>query len=177
MTRLATWGWVVLVSCSLASSGTWAQDAFGPWLGTYQSASVSDAQTTIESAIERGTNSMGPLRRMVARKRLKAVNQPHKIVRIVEDGAHLAVDFDGRVFRAPVNGKPEKGIDPEGKDVTVSYRADGRALHARYVGADGEKRIDFERSADGRALTMRVTVLSSQLPGPIRYSLRYERKS
>lgn len=166
-----------LVGCVLAATAVRAGDErFAPWLGVYQNASVSESEAIIVRAIEKGTSLMGPLRRMVARKRLKAVNLATETVHIVVRGEQLVVTFDGKSYAAPTAGGPQKRVDPQGKPVLVSYRADGRTLRARFLGDDGEKRIDFERGADARELAMHVTVLSDQLPAPIRYSLRYLRK-
>src|SRR5690606_30268305 len=98
-----------------------------------------------------------------------------RVVRIVADGEQLITDFDGRRYSAPTHGGEAKGTDPDGKDVTVSYKRDGRLLRARYVGEDGEKRIDFELDPASEEMIMHVTVLSSRLEDPIRYSLPYER--
>ena len=169
---------LVLTSLALADvQFVRAQSPFTPWLGTYKN-TASSANTTdvIERATEQGTREMGFVRRKVARSRLKAINPPYEQVRIVERGDHLLTEFDGRRYTAPLNGRAEQGTDPEGKSVTVSFQAEGNTLHARYVAEDGEKRMDFVRSPDGRELTMNVTVLSPKLPEPVRYSVRYVRE-
>jgi len=160
---------------SVAVSGVAFADpaAFSPWIGAYESAAPAQAESTIERAIEEGTSSMGALRRSVARSRLKTTNQPYRRVRIAPAGDELVTDFDGRTYKAPTDGRAEQGKDPDGKAVTVSYATSGDTLKTRYVGEDGEKWIDFERTPDGQGLIMRVTVLSKKLPGPIKYSVRY----
>jgi hypothetical protein len=164
--------WVSLLA--LPALGQAPQSVFGPWLGTYESAGP-EGQATIDAAIEEGTNALGPLKRRIARKRLKAVNQPYKQIRIYQVGDVLVTDFEGRRYSAPVTGEAAEGVDPEGKKVTVSYRPEGRTLHARFVAEDGEKRIDFELDESGAGLAMHVTVRSGRLPEPIRYTLNYGR--
>jgi hypothetical protein len=145
-------------------------------VGTYESASPDKAKNTIENAIEQGTDDMGALRRSVARNRLKSTNRVNNTVRITPSGNELVTDFDGRKYRAPTTGAAEKGKDPDGKTVTVSYKAVGNTLKSRYVGEDGEKQIDFERTPDGQGMIMHVTVLSKKLSAPIKYSIRYNKK-
>jgi hypothetical protein len=167
----------LLLSLSHGSSTAWADPAeFSPWLGSYKAVAPSQAKDTIEHAIEKSTSSMGLLRRSVARSRLEKTNSPYKVVRIANAGDEVVTDFDGRRYSAPSDGSPEKGKDPEGKKVTVSFRAEGSTLRGRYVGEDGEKLIDFERSPDGQQLTVHVTVLSKKLPEPIHYSMRYAKQ-
>jgi hypothetical protein len=158
-----------------AALGQGARQVFGPWLGTYER-SGSDAKSIIDEAIEEGTDALGPVKRKVAQRRLRAVNPPYALVRVYQVGDVLVTDFDGRKYSAPISGEAVEGIDPDGKAVTVSYRPEGKTLHARFVGEDGEKHIDLELDLEGDALTMHVTVLSKRLPEPIRYALPYARR-
>jgi hypothetical protein len=170
----------VLCAASIAmgtSSSAWAEDPFGPWLGKYENESSQDAtQGVIEHAIESGTEDLNFIKRKVARSRLKAINPPYRNVRILEDGDRLVTDFDGHRYAAPTDGSFVGAVDPEGNKIQVSYTANGNTLHARYVGDDGEKRMDFERVPGGSEIIMHVTVLSPKLKEPVRYSVRYSRK-
>lgn len=168
---------IVVASLAFMTTSALADPAtFSPWVGSYTSAAPEQAKDTIEQAIEKGTSSMGALRRSVARNRLKNTNRPYQTVRISPAGDELITDFDGRKYKAPTDGGEEKGKDPDGKSVIVSYKAVGDTLKTRFVGEDGEKLIDFERAPDGRSMLMHVTVLSKKLPGPIKYSVRYTKK-
>lgn len=168
---------VLFASLAFVTGGALADPAtFSPWMGSYTSATPDQAQDTIEQAIEKGTSSMGALRRSVARNRLKDTNRAYQTVRISPSGDDLVTAFDGRPYKAPTDGGAEKGKDPDGKSVTVSYKAEGDTLKSRFVGDDGEKLIDFERTPDGQGLIMHVTVISEKLPGPIKYSVRYTKK-
>ena len=175
---LRTLIFAALLGGSLALSGTALAEpeAFSPWVGSYQSTSPERAKDIIERAIESGTSSMGALRRSVARKRLESTNRVNNTVRIAPAGDELITDFDGRAYRAPTTGEAEKGKDPDGKAVTVSYKAVGDTLKSRYVAEDGEKQIDFERAPDGQSMIMHVTVISPKLPAPIKYSIPYKKK-
>ena len=168
---------LVLASLALTPIGALADPAiFSPWMGSYAPAAPDKAKDTIEQAIEKGTGSMAMLRRSVARNRLKSTNKPYQTIRISAAGDELVTDFDGRKYKAPTDGTPEKAKDPDGKPVTVSYAAEGDTLKSRYVGEDGEKMMDFERTPDGQGLIMHVTVISEKIPQPIKYSVRYNRK-
>jgi len=178
MRRNTILAFILGASLALTGSAFADPDAFSPWIGTYRSAAPDQAKSTIDRAIEEGTSDMGPLRRSVARNRLRSTNQMNDTVRITPaEEDELVIDFDGRKYRAPTSGAPEKGRDPDGKTVTVSYKAAGNTLKSRYVAEDGEKQIDFERSPGGESMIMHVTVLSKKLPGPIKYSIRYNKKS
>ncbi|MFT3925430.1 MAG: hypothetical protein QM778_23025 [Myxococcales bacterium] len=147
-----------------------------PWVGSYAAAAPDQAKSTIDKAIDDGTSSMGMMRRNAARTRLKNTNRPYKQVTITPLGTELVTNFDGRKYQAPTNGAAEKGKDPDGKTVSLSYKAEGETLKSTYVGEDGEKHIDFERTPDGDGLIMHVTVMSKKLPEPIKYSVRYKKR-
>lgn len=176
MLRTLIFSAILGASFALTGMALAEPQAFSPWVGAYQSTSPEKAKDVIERAIESGTSGMGPLRRNVARRRLKSTNRLNNIVRITPEGNELITDFDGRTYRAPTTGEPEQGKDPDGKAVTVSYRAVGDTLKSRYVAEDGAKQIDFERTPDGQGMIMHVTVISSKLPEPIKYSIAYKRR-
>jgi hypothetical protein len=168
---------ILFASLAFVSGSALADPAtFSSWMGSYTSAAPDQAKDTIEQAIEKGTSSMGALRRSVARSRLKNTNRAYQVVRISPSGDELVTTFDGRSYEAPTDGGAKKGKDPDGKSVTVSYKAEGDTLKSRFIGEDGEKRIDFERTPDGQGLIMHVTVISKKLPAPIKYSVRYHKK-
>jgi len=154
-----------------------AEGPFDTWLGSYDNTrSLDEAQQVIDQAIEVGTRDMKGLRRRIARSRLRRISPPSAQLRIQAKDGQLVTEFDGRRYRAPTNGNPERGVDPRGKRVTVSYHVVGNVLQARYLGDDVEKRVDFEPAADGAGLTLHVTLLSEELPKPVRYNVQYRRE-
>ncbi len=171
-TALAASSAAALLFAVAAPTHSQQEAPYARFVGTYESDSVAADRQTIEDAILRGTEPMGPLRRSVARRRLRNVNEPVRVLRILVEGEHLVTDFDGDRYVSHLDGRPQRGRDPEGKIVTVIYREAGNVLHARYVGEDGEKRIDFVRSTGDR-LTLSVSLMSDQLPATIRYRLPY----
>lgn len=171
-TALAASSVVALLLATSVPTRSQQEAPFSHFLGAYESDSVEADRHTIEDAILRGTEPMGPLRRSVARRRLRNVNVPVRRLRILVEGEHLVTEFDGDRYVSHLDGRPQRGRDPDGKVVTVFYREAGNVLHARYVGEDGEKRIDFVRSGGDR-LTLSVSLISDQLPATIRYRLPY----
>lgn len=149
---------------------------FECFLGTYRTVSLERDERVITEALESGTAAMAPLRRTVARRRLGVVNRPVRQMEIRREGEMLLTIWDGDIYRAPLSGASLRGIDPEDKAVDVSYRIRNRTLIARYIGDDGEKRVHFSLSDEGRRLRLRILLLSSRLPGPIRYQLAYRRR-
>ncbi len=161
----------------LAPAYAHAEGPFDAWLGSYDNTrSLAETRRVIDQAIERVTGDMKGLRRRIARSRLERVSLPSAQLHIRVEDDQLVTDFDGRRYRAPINGNPERGVDPRGKRVTVSYHVVGNVLQARYVGDDGEKRVDFETAEDGHGLTMHVTLLGEELPEPVRYRVQYRRE-
>ncbi len=154
------------------TSGT---SEFEPFVGAYRAVDLDEQAAVIDQAVTEGTEKMGPVRRRVGRKRLHAVNVPVRVLRIDDQGDTLVTDYDGKRYGAPKSGEARRERDPEGKPVNVSYRVVGRTLRARYVGPDGEKIMQFQLGGQDR-LTMHVTLLSDQLPEPIRYRLEFRRE-
>lgn len=148
---------------------------FEPFFGTYEAVDFAGQSAIIDRAIMNGTEAMGPLRRSVGRRRLHAVNRPVRTLRILHEGSSVVTDFDGDRYVAPLTGAWQRGRDPEGERIRVSYRVVGNTLRARYIGDDGEKQIHFALAASGR-LEQTSTLLSDQLPAPIRYRLAYRRR-
>ncbi len=155
-----------------ASTGASEVVAF---VGIYRAIDPSGQAQIIDRAIVSGTEEMGPLRRRVARRRLHAVNEPIRVLRIEREGDRVVMDLDGDRYAAPVSGKTERSRDPDGELVDLSFRVVGGSLRGHYVEAGAEKIISFRLGDDGR-LTLDVRVLSSQLPEPIHYRLAFQKQ-
>lgn len=174
---IRTWQQILVIGSIVLGAQALVRAEGAPWIGSYDNTlSPAESQQVVDAAIEHGTRDMSMLQRKIARSRLKAVNPPNSQLRILAQGDQLITEFDGRRYRAPLDGSPARGVDPRGRRVTVSYHVVGNVLQARYLGEDGEKRMDFEPSSNGKGLTMRVTLVSKTLPEPVRYSMQYERE-
>ncbi len=145
------------------------------FVGVYRATDPSRHAQIIDRAIVKGTEEMRPLHRRVARRRLRAVNSPIRVLRIEREGDRVVMDLDGERYAAPVSGKTERARDPDGELIHLSFRVVGGSLRGHYVEAGAEKIMSF-RLGDDRRLTMDVTVLSDQLPGPIRYQLAFRKQ-
>ncbi len=145
-----------------------------PFVGVYRAIDPGEHARIIDRAIVTGTEEMRPLHRRVARKRLRAVNEPIHLLRIARMGDRVVMDLDDERYAAPVSGQTERARNPEGEPVDLSFRVVGGSLRGHYVEETAEKIITFRLEGE-RRLTMDVTVLSDQLPEPIRYRLAFRK--
>ena len=152
------------------------EDPFGRFAGVYVADSVEGHAETIHAAIQSGTEEMPGLRRNVARRRLSAVNRAVRTIELRADETSWLSVWDGHAYPAPRNGGWREQTDPEGKDVRVSYAIRGTCLVGRFVGGDGEKRVTFTPSEDGRRLRLTIVLSSDRLPADITYRLAYRRR-
>ncbi|MCA9613186.1 MAG: hypothetical protein H6721_07605 [Sandaracinus sp.] len=142
--------------------------------GTYRLASsTSDAQQRVDAAIEAGVASMGPLRRSVGRRRLRAKNPIRRELVIALNGDRVSVSYDGERFDVR-RGVRETVRLSDGEAVRLRATVEGARLTLHWQGDDGERRDTFTRRPDG-SLVFGVTVTSEQLPNPVRYRLVYRR--
>ena len=140
--------------------------------GKYRLSTASDrAQELIEAAIETGVESMGPLRRSVGRRRLRAKNPIRREIEIAFEGERVSVSYDGERFDMR-RGVRETVRLSDGEQVRVRATVQGPRLVLEWDGDDGDRRDTFTRRPDG-TLVFGVTVTSDQLPTPVRYRLVY----
>ncbi len=154
------------------STGRSELDAF---VGAYHSTDPSGHARIIDQAIVTATDDMRPLRRRVARARLRAVNTSIRVLRIEREGDRVVMDLDGDRYTAPISGETEQQRNPDGEPVDLSFRVVGQSLRGHYVEATAEKIMSF-RLGDAGLLTLDVTVRSDQLPGPIQYQLSFRKQ-
>jgi hypothetical protein len=135
------------------------------------------ASDNVETAIQKAIEPMNPIVRLVAKGRLEKTNQPYKHVAIKTDGGKLSVTTDGRAPIVVGNGASIKWTRPEdGEKLDVSMSLSGSTLTESFTSPDGKRVNVFSPSADGKKLTMAVTVTSPKLPKPLTYRLTYKRQ-
>ena len=161
---------IYLGVCSFAHADVSSGEQF---VGEYRDVSNSESRQKIGEAIARATSPMGPFVRAVARKRLEEVNPAYSSIRITQRGDLLTASFEGRSYAAAIGGKPRRNVASDGCAVDVSYTVKGNTLHARYAGADGEKRFAMTAVPGKQATGVQVTVTSKRLPRPVAYELSY----
>ncbi|MBC7172071.1 MAG: hypothetical protein H5U40_06590, partial [Polyangiaceae bacterium] len=123
---------------STITSSTGASEVVA-FVGVYRAMDPSGQARIIDRAIVMGTEEMRPLRRRVAQRRLRAVNEPIRVLRIEREGDRVVMDLDGARYSAPVSGETEQSRDPDGELVDLSFRVVGGSLRGHYVEAGAEK--------------------------------------
>jgi hypothetical protein len=163
---------VVAVSLPLFAQDV-AQEATESDLpGVYRLSTPNDrAQALIDEAIDTGVASMGPLRRSVGRRRLRAKNEIRRELEIAFTGERVAVRYDRDRYEVRRDVRETVTL-PDGERVQLRATVEGPRLVLDWKTDDGERRDTFTRRADG-TLVFGVTVTSEQLPTPVRYRLVY----
>jgi hypothetical protein len=140
--------------------------------GVYRLSTPNDrAQALIDEAIDTGVESMGPLRRSVGRRRLRAKNEIRRELEIAFTGERVAIRYDRDRYEVRRNVRETVTL-PDGERVQLRATVEGPRLVLDWKTDDGERRDTFTRRADG-TLVFGVTVTSEQLPTPVRYRLVY----
>jgi len=167
-------GLVLLASVAATSQAQDPASPFAPWTGTYHAVDFADQRPMIEGAIDAGTAEMGPMRRSVARRRLRRVNEPIHVLRLFTERDRFVIEVDGFRFPAPLDGSWTRTTDPFGDRLRLSCRIHADVVRCRFVGEDGEKHIDFRLGPTNR-LTLAVSLISDRLPDVIRFRLPFAR--
>lgn len=139
-----------------------AQDA-SPLQGTF--AWDSTAGDDVAGAVDAALADLSFLHRRFARGHLQDANRPYRTITIEQDEDTISIATDGgEPIRAPASGEPVEWTSGDGRRMRVSIvREDGR-LRQTLVAEDEERENIFRPSADGRAMTMEVTVRVDRLP-------------
>lgn len=160
-----------LMLLALAAPASAAAGVAGSF--AYDAAASDDVEKAITKAIE----PMNPIVKLVAKGRLEKVNQPYKHVTIATTGGKLSVTTDGRAPIVVASGGSIKWTRPEDDEkLDVSMSLSGSTLTESFTSPDGKRVNVFSPSADGKKLTMAVTVTSSKLPKPLTYRISYKRE-
>lgn len=134
------------------------------------------ASDNVESAITKAIAPMNFVVRAVAKGRLEKVNQPYHHVTIAT-GPKISITTDGRAPITGASGATFKWTRPEdGEKLDVTLRASGNRVEEVFNSPDGKRVNVFEPSADGKKLTMTVTVTSPRLPKALVYRIAYKRE-
>lgn len=134
------------------------------------------ASDDVNRAIETAVGRMNFVTRPIARGRLRRTNQPYQRVVISHTQQQVSVITDNRAaIRTPANGTPIKWRREDGEMLDVSTEWENGRLEQTFAAEDGRRVNVYSLSADGRTLTMEVTITSGRLPQPLRYKLVYNR--
>lgn len=131
-------------------------------------------QKQIEKAVDDLAGQVSFLIRPIVKSRLRAKNPARGRVQIELDGAAAAVVYDGERYQGVVGSTVDakNGDEP----IRLRFEREGRSLRVIFQAEDGEKRMVHDVSADGKKLSLEVTVTSSKLPAPLVYRVAYEKR-
>lgn len=137
----------------------------------------SERSDDIGKAINAGIDGMSFITKPIARRRLKATNDPYASVAIARSAVGIATAYDGRAWiQSPEDGTAIKWTREDGEVLDLSTAMKGDTLVQTFVADDGSRENDFTLSPDGRTLNLDVTIRSPRLPRPVRYRLVYTRR-
>jgi hypothetical protein len=132
----------------------------------------------VNRAIEHAVSRMSFVTRPIARGRLRRTNAPYGRITLNYTPAQVSVRVDNRApMESPGNGQPVKWTREDGEVLDLSTEWQTGKLVQVFRADDGSRTNTYSISADGRVLTMHVTIRSPRLPAPVEYNLVYNRAS
>ena len=146
--------------------------AANAWLGSWTYAA--QPSDVIERAIERGIDDMNFVTKPIARRRLRATNDPYSTVELRVADNRVTTVLEGRAITSPADGSTIDWRREDGEVLQVSTALRNGTLVQTFTADDGSRENVYSVSADGR-LTIQVTIRSDRLPAPIVYRLLYDR--
>ena len=144
--------------------------------GTY----TLDAATSddVDKAIDAAVKGVSFITRVTARSRLRQINVSYKQISISYTEAEISIATDQRQpLRTPVDGAPVDWTSEDGEKLKVSTVWDSGKLKRTFTVEAGQRINTYIISADGKTLTMQVSVTSTHLPQPLTYKLVYQRSN
>lgn len=169
-------GFVALAFAPSASTQPSPHPVVQRFAGIYRNVLADGGRDVIRAAIDAGVEPMAPVRRNVAHRRLLSGDPPIPRITIAPEGAGLLIDYTlSRHNRTPGLGVFAENAAAGGGMVDIKHDVVGDRLRETYRESRGGAVHIFELSPDGRRLTLQATITSRFLPGPIRYSLEFER--
>ena len=133
-----------------------------------------DRGDNLQEAIKKATESLNFAMKPIMRKKLEGSEKPARNFNILRGSAvTLQVEKNLPFTAAPGSPAKWKRSDGEAFDVTCELQEGGFLLTFRQD--DVSRAQAFSLSADGRTLTVEVTLRNPRLPEPMRYRLVYRK--
>ncbi len=130
----------------------------------------------IAAAIESTVADMNFIKRPIARGRLAKLNSAYKKVVISLSDREVVVQLEDRSpIHMPANGQGAPWTREDGDKFTVAAQLSKDQLIQTFKNDEGERTNVFRMSADGKTLTLGVTVKSGKLPKPLTYTIIFGR--
>jgi hypothetical protein len=118
------------------------------------------------------------INRAIERGRLRRTNQVYQRVVINFTPAQVSTTFDQRrAIESPANGQPVAWTREDGEKFQLSTSWESGRLVQTFRAEDGSRTNSYSISADGRTLTMHVTLRSPKLSAPLEYNMVFTRAS
>lgn len=133
------------------------------------------ASDDIHRAIDALVAQMGGLRGPIARIRLRDVNQPPQRIDVAYTATDVSITTDGQdTISTPFDDRTVRWKARDGEEFTIRTVWDDRTLKRVFIADDGQRANTYVFGPDG-TLRMSVVLTSPQLPGPLEYTLVYNR--
>lgn len=135
------------------------------------------ASGDVRRAIDTTTRRMNFFVRPIARSRLRSANEVHDHLTITMTPTEIATQVDKSApIASPADGATVTWRRDNGDVFQLHCVLTGQQLVQTFVGQDGSSRVNvFTLGADGRTLTIGVTVAHPRLPHSLVYHLVYRR--
>ncbi len=145
--------------------------------GTYTlDAAASD---DVRKAIEIAVRGMGWPREGIARSRLEKTNLPpyqRVVIQLEPSVTSVSITTDKRApIQTSADGTPIDWMREDKEKFKVSTVLKIGPLEQTFKSKDGQRVNTYSISADGKTLTIHVSVTSDRLPRPLTYKLVYKR--
>lgn len=130
----------------------------------------------IAAAIEATVADMNFIKRPIARGRLAKLNPAYKKVTISLSDRETVVQLEERApIHMPASGQSVSWTREDGEKFMVAAQVSPAQLIQTFKNEEGERTNVFRLSADGKTLTLGVTVKSGKLPKPLTYTITFGR--
>jgi len=149
-------------------------------VGTYRYAGGEAGIEQIERRIDVAVEDMNVFIRGIARRRLRDANLPTDGLSVSLEEGQLTIGRTGKPsVTAPVDGTTVRWENPDnGNELDVQYRfEDDGTVVQELEGDRGTSRNRYVLSEDGNQLTVHGVVRADKLPEPLRFQVRYERRT
>ncbi len=133
------------------------------------------AQQRVNYAIDRTVQQMSWFKRSFAERRLRERNPVREQVETEVSDGTVTVSYGEYEYRSRIG--EWTSVTALGEPAELLQEVEGTRIIQTFRTEEGEKETVFDFSENGRYVLLDVTIESSQLPAPLRYSLPYQRTS
>jgi hypothetical protein len=135
------------------------------------------SEQPIKVAIEEGAAQVNFLVRPIARSRLKKTNPNVTRVAISRSGDDITIQLGTSKPSTARPGGPTVKWSRDDEEFDLVLNWEGTTLGQSFAAPDGKRINRYTLSADGKTLSVDVTVISDRLKNPVKYSLVFTRET